>query len=75
MAELPPKVNERVCCAGQLDPVAPEVVIACAGGYNRANLWGGPDWGLRCRPAPMYQALTGEPVEPDPVSTGVGSRA
>src|SRR6516162_1460325 len=33
----------------------------------RCKPWGGPARGLRCR-------IAGEPVEPDPVSTGVGSR-
>ena len=41
--------------------------------YNRVHLRGGPDWGLRWRHA--HAALSAEPVEPDPVSTGVGSRS
>jgi hypothetical protein len=41
--------------------------------YTPPRLRGGPDSGLRCRL--RCESLTGGPVEPDPVSTGVGSRS
>ena len=53
--------------------VGADLADARRASYTPPRLRGGPDSGLRCRL--RCESLTGGPVEPDPVSTGVGSRS